>query len=273
MTIKILGKKLEMRIEAVVIIVSLIILLGCLIGYFFFSDDSDIIIESKIEGTTDIAQQTASPETAPQETGKAADEGSDPVGNTAEDEITAAPVEMIKVYVVGCVRKPGIVTIKKGDLIDDAVREAGGLTEDADASNINMVYALNENTMLYIKARKELNEEEASNVPLSTSGERKNTGKGVKLIKESGEGAEVTGSSETSETSAGSIDGKVVCININTAGVDELDTLPGIGEATAKDIVAFRDANGPFTKIEDIMKVPRIKQGRFDSIKDLIAVN
>lgn len=266
MTIKILGKKLEIRTEAVVVIVSVLILLGCLIGYLFFSDDNDIIIESDAEAKAEITGQAADQT----ETENTAGNESDSAGDAAEKEVTAAPAEMIKVYVVGCVRNPGIVTIKKGDLIDDAVREAGGLTEDADASNINMVYALNENTMLYIKSKKDLKDEAVSDVSLSTSDESKNTGKGVKIIKDSGKGAEVTGSSQTS---AGSIEGKVARININTAGVDELDTLPGIGEATAKDIVAFREANGPFTKIEDIMKVPRIKQGRFDSIKDLICVN
>ena len=62
-------------------------------------------------------------------------------------------------------------------------------------------------------------------------------------------------------------------MNINTADAAELDTLPGIGEVTAGDIIAFREKNGPFKKPEDIMKVPRIKQSRFDSIKDFIIVD
>ncbi len=265
MTINIFGKKLEIKTEAVVVIASVLILLGCLIGYFFFSDDSDIIIGSDIEQTADITNKTAQPETGI----ATASEVTTAVGEaSAIEEIT--PPEMIQVYVVGCIRNPGIVTIEKGGLIDDAVRKAGGLTEDADAANINMVYKLNENTMLYIKSKKELEKETKSEVPLSTSTESRNAGKAIKIIKDSGEGAKVTGSDSQSDTNEAS--GKAKCVNINTAGADELDALPGIGEATAKDIIAFREANGLFTKIEDIMKVPRIKQGRFDSIKDLITV-
>jgi len=62
-------------------------------------------------------------------------------------------------------------------------------------------------------------------------------------------------------------------VNINTAGVDELDTLPGIGEAKARDIIAYREKHGRFGRIEDIMKVPGIKQNRFESIKDFITVD
>lgn len=59
-------------------------------------------------------------------------------------------------------------------------------------------------------------------------------------------------------------------VNINTAGVSELITLPGIGESRAKDIIAYRTQNGPFASIEDIMKVPGIKEAAFGKIKDMI---
>ena len=61
-------------------------------------------------------------------------------------------------------------------------------------------------------------------------------------------------------------------VNINTAELAELTTLPGIGESRAKDILAYREANGDFTKIEDLMKVPGIKEGTFNKLKDLIKV-
>ena len=61
-------------------------------------------------------------------------------------------------------------------------------------------------------------------------------------------------------------------VNINTAGSEELQTLPGIGPKTAEKIILYRTANGPFEKIEDIMKVKGIAQGKFAKIKDKITV-
>ena len=59
-------------------------------------------------------------------------------------------------------------------------------------------------------------------------------------------------------------------ININSAGESELDELPGIGPSTARAIIAFRENNGPFAAIEEIMNVPGIKQSRFEAIRDVI---
>jgi len=61
-------------------------------------------------------------------------------------------------------------------------------------------------------------------------------------------------------------------VNINTAGISELTTLPGIGESRAKDILDYREKNGGFKKPEDLMKVPGIKEGTFNKLKDLIKV-
>jgi competence protein ComEA len=61
-------------------------------------------------------------------------------------------------------------------------------------------------------------------------------------------------------------------VNINTATLEQLDTLPGIGPTYAQDIIDYRNANGLFTKIEDIMNVPGIGEGKFEAIKDLITV-
>lgn len=69
---------------------------------------------------------------------------------------------------------------------------------------------------------------------------------------------------------SGSADGK---IDLNTAGLEELMTLNGVGETRAKAIVEYRSQNGAFTKIEDIMQIPGIKEGIFSKIKDQITVH
>jgi competence protein ComEA len=265
MKLRLLGKEAEIRTETAVIGISVLVLLGILIGYVFFRDTGDIIIEADAGGPA--ADGDASGNTGTLGDGgdapvSAATEGSNPEEGVSEggpsggDASKHVPADKdngkIKVYVVGCVARPGIVTIDKGGMICDAVREAGGLTEDADSDNINMVYSLNENVMLYIKSKKD---------------ESGGVGKGAVVVSDSGTGAAVVGENDDA---AGKDKNKQV--NINTAGIDELDTLPGIGEATARDIIAYRDKNGGFAAIEDIMKVPRIKENRFESIRDYITV-
>jgi competence protein ComEA len=148
--------------------------------------------------------------------------------------------------------------IKKGQLIYDAVEKAGGLTKDADKENINMAYVLNENVMLKILPAGKKREEPANN-----SGTAKGTGAGAEVISSAGSGGNITAPS--GEKSHGKI-------NINTASAEELKTLPGIGDAKAKDIIDYRTKNGPFKSIEDIMNVPGIKEARFNSLKDKICV-
>lgn len=260
MKLRFLGKEAEIRTEAAVIGISVLILLGILIGYIFFRDTGDIIIASgedrsaeRITALTETDAVTLDSPVTGTKSGNAVptaarlDAGSQ--DNSGGEKISG---ETIKVYVVGCVRKPGIVTLDKGSMIYDAVREAGGLTEEADSDNINMVFSLNENVMLYIKSK----EDESGGL-----------GEGAVVTAGSGSGAEVIGKGDDEAHS-----GKMALVNINTAGIDELDTLPGIGEATARDIIAYRDKYGGFDTIEDIMKVPRIKQNRFESIRDYITV-
>ncbi|HOQ06256.1 MAG TPA: helix-hairpin-helix domain-containing protein [Clostridiales bacterium] len=276
MKVQLFGKEMEIKKELIVFIASGLVLLGVLAGSFMFSSRGDIIIEdgqilpepgrdstygssagNGYGGTAEVSYSGAAGDAAGVG-GNATGAGSS--GNSGNSGETAGPdggsaenKDEIKVYVVGCVKNPGIVTLTKGQMICDAVREAGGLTEDADADNINMVYSLNENVMLVIKSKNENNA----------------AGEGALVRSDSGPGAEVIGSGD--DTPAGR--NGIKPVNINTAGIDELDTLPGIGEAKARDIIAYREKHGRFNRIEDIMKVPGIKQNRFESIKDYITVD
>lgn len=147
----------------------------------------------------------------------------------------------IKIYVTGEVLQPGIVEVEKGSTILDAVNACGGFTEFA-SSNINLVYSLEKNVTLIIKA--------------------KDDGGGATVLETPGDAIIV-------DDENGLIDGK---ININNADVGALGLLPGIGEKTALDIIAFREQSGPFKKIEDIMNVPGIKESKFSKIKDYICI-
>lgn len=287
---QIFGKEIELKTEVALIAISALVLLGCLVGYIFFRDRSEIIIEARhgIEqdtqagignalttankGAEDVIGSKGSIGNSNNgnvdgnngnvisNSGNVGSNNGNVISNNGNDGEIPASREIIKVYVVGCVESPGIVTIEKGQMIYDAVTLAGGLTAEADADNINMVYKLNENVMLYIKSNKEAEQKEKTK-----------KGENAVIVKESGDSALVIGDGDEDDKKEQE-GGKPKLVNINTADIAELDTLPGIGEATAKDIIAFREKNDGFRRIEDIMKVPRIKQNRFESIRDYITV-
>lgn len=144
----------------------------------------------------------------------------------------------IHVYVVGEVNVPGVYKLSAGSMVSHAVEVAGGFTDNADREAINMVEILTGNTMIKVPAKGE-----SPSDWITPAGD---------------------GSSETQDAG-----GKV---NINTAGMEELCTLSGVGESTAKKIISYRVANGAFETIEDIMNVPGIKEAKFMSIKENICV-
>jgi len=227
MNINIFGIKVSIKKYQAVVLAILILCILAYIGYRIQQGKSGLIIntsDGEIKGIT--INNT--------------DGGSGDEGKNYEK-----PEDEIKVYVTGCVNNPGVVTLKKGQIIQDAINAAGGPTEDADIENINLVYELNSNVMIRICSKNE-----------SRSGENDNNAGGAVIIRDTGN---VVKSSNS--------DGK---ININTASMEELMRIPGIGEATARDIILFRETNGRFHSIEDIMKVKGIKKAKFSSIKELI---
>jgi competence protein ComEA len=212
--------------------------------------------------------------------------------NSSEEMEKVEEEPEIKVYVVGCVNKPGVVTIKKGQVIDEAIKMAGGATKEADLENINLAYIINENTMLRIKSK-------ASNIAVNETISKGNSNKQVTSSKPktnvTQQKASVSANSNNSDPSNSSIlnsgvdivtdsMGCVVedkktdskeessLININKASQAELENLPNVGPATAKAIISFREKNGGFKKLTDIMKITGIKQKTYDKIKDFICI-
>ena len=246
MKFNILNREITIKRDVIIALTVFLIVLMGMMAYAIAKKDGDIIIYSDGE-MNDLSDSSAGLDKN-SELNSGTGVGGEVETSNIENDSGSDKTGEIKVYIIGCVRNPGIVTLKKGQLIDDAIKAAGGLTDDADIYNINLVYSLNENMMLRIKSRNEVNEE----------------GKGVAIITDEGSAVNTAGQSANSKT------GK---ININTASADELDTLPGIGIATANDIIAYREANGNFKSIGDIMKVPRIKENRFNNIKDFITVD
>jgi competence protein ComEA len=208
-----------------------------------------------------------------------------------DEEAQEETVPEIKVYVTGCVNKPGVVTIKKGQVIDDAIKSAGGATKDADIYNINLAYQLTENTMLRIKAKGSISANNPNKVSPGAQAPEKQPEGGIKQnskpvqnqnsnsqrVTSINSGVDIINDSlgavvgeDEDKTAEGS--GKKL-VNINKASQAELEELPNVGPSTAKAIIDYREKNGGFKQLSDIMKITGIKQKTFDKIKDFICVD
>lgn len=197
-----------------------------------------IIIVVMISGTVYILQDR----TTEIDLGEAVEVKAAAAPETIAEETETAPKE-ISVYICGSVRNPGVITLPEGSRLEEAMKMAGGAGDKADLTAVNLAYKLADEDMIYIP---ELGEK-----PVETTG-----------------AASTSAAAITKKGAAGS--GKV---NINTAGENELDTLDGIGPATARAIIAYRDQIGAFSSIEQIKEVKGIGDAKYSSIKDDITVD
>ena len=160
----------------------------------------------------------------------------------------------ITVHVIGEANSPGVVKLEEGARIIDAINAAGGKTEDADLSKVNLAYVIEDGVQIYIPSITET-------AKISESEQKE-----IKYIREdAGEGIILTTASEEK-------DEKQLKVNINTANLEKLQTLPGVGESTAQKIIEYREKNGKFAKIEDIKNVSGIGDSKYNSLKDNIIV-
>jgi competence protein ComEA len=146
----------------------------------------------------------------------------------------SGPSGRLAVHVAGHVRHPGLVRLPAGSRVYDAVRAAGGVTSGADLDAVNLARKLTDGEQVLIPGPGD------PPPPLPP------------------------GATSAPGAPAGPLD-------LNTATVEQLDTLPGVGEVTAGRIVAYRSAH-PFTTVDELLEVPGIGQRRFDQLKDLVTV-
>src|SRR5215213_1666005 len=158
--------------------------------------------------------------------------------NPTGEAVTLRPVPTerpVIVYITGAVPRPGVYALPQGARVQDAIAASGGFLAEANKVDINLAAVLEDGQKFDIPYI------EGASPVLATPGE-----------------AVITTTTEL--------------ININTASIAELDTLPGIGPSTAQKIIDYREQNGPFVSIEDIVNVPTIGPVTYDKIKDLITV-
>jgi len=150
----------------------------------------------------------------------------------------------IVVYVAGSVVNPGVYDLPLTSRVSDAIQAAGGLQPEADANLLNLASLLHDGDRLWVPAK-------IIDTPTSSS-----NSSGLVCI--------TTTPVPPSPQNP---------LNINTATVDQIDLLPGIGPVKAGQIVAYRNQHGPFTTIEELQNVPGITANIYEKIKDLITVS
>jgi competence protein ComEA len=159
--------------------------------------------------------------------------GSD-VSSAGATQAPAATPDLIPVYLVGAVKSPGVYLVIRGSYLYELVDRAGGFTADAAVKEINLAYRLDANQRILLPT-----------------------------VEEAKTGLAGPGLSTVTEPQL---------IDLNQAGQNELESLPGIGPATARAILDYRGKHGRFSQVTDLMKVPGIKESRFEALKDLICV-
>lgn len=142
--------------------------------------------------------------------------------------------EQVKIFVeiCGCVNNPGVYEVMQNSRVYQVIELAGGLSENAMGKAVNQAAFVNDGQQIYIPSVEE-------------------------------------GAAQNNDVSDGSIQ---KLVNINSAEKEELMSLPGIGESKALAVIAYRENNGRFGKVEDIMNVSGIKEAAFNKIKELICV-
>lgn len=147
----------------------------------------------------------------------------------------------IYVHVCGSVERPGVYELSVGSRVYEAVEAAGGFAEEASVDFLNLAMEAGDGMKIEVPTVSQAEQWRADGITGMTSDKR-------------------------------SAAASPAVVNLNTAALEELMTLKGIGQSRAEDIIRYREANGPFRSIEDVMKVPGIKEGAFEKIKDSISV-
>jgi len=137
----------------------------------------------------------------------------------------------VLVHVVGAVREPGLYRLKDGSRVADAVARAGGATPKADLALVNLAAPIADGTQVVVPAR----------------------------------------APPAAASAGGSAPAHAGPVHLNTATVEELDALPGVGPVTAQKIVDFRQANGAFASVDELDAVPGIGPARLEELRKLVA--
>ena len=227
-------RKLNLKQKKIIAII-LIILVVIAYYYFYLRDTTEEISNQDLEvNNTQESNQT----------------------NETEKETE----ETIVVHISGAVNIEGIVELEAGSRIANAIEKAGGVKENADMTDINLAYPLEDGMKIHIPTKEETEANKNNENMIDESYIISSSG-GVSSKEDTNS---IQGSSKSTTSNAK--------VNINTATQEELDTLPGIGPSIASKIIDYREQNGKFNSIEEIKEVSGIGDAKYEKIKDSITI-
>ncbi|KRL91319.1 helix-hairpin-helix domain-containing protein [Lactobacillus kalixensis] len=202
------------------------------IAIFFFMKNSNSNKEANQLGNNNISQNSSS--------FSSSTSSSMQTSNTTQSESKEVTVD-----ISGAVKHGGVYTLKNGARLQELIEAAGGLKDNAQVKAINRAVMLKDQDKIHIPYKGE----KVENATTVTS---------------NGESTPSTSGTSSSQTGDK--------VNINTASAADLQKLNGIGEKKAEQIIAYRDQNGQFKKIEDLMQVSGIGEKTFAALKDQLAI-
>lgn len=210
-----------------IIFAIIIILMACVIIYYIYSTLNNVDYNHEIENSNNNLEITSDLESV-----------------SIEENVTET--QEILVHISGCVKENKVVSLPDGSRVNDAIEAAGGLTKDADLTNVNLAYILEDGEKIYIPKK----------------------GEEISSINNSSISSTFSSTSSSNATSST----KNSKININKATQAELEIIPGIGPSTALKIINYRNENGKFKSIEDIKNISGIGDSKYEKMKDYITI-
>ena len=168
---------------------------------------------------------------------------------------TSVTSTSLVVQAAGAVNHGGVFRLEPGARVDDLIRSAGGMASDADVDRVNLAAPLSDGERVWVPRRGEVSSPE---VVAGGGGGGGAAGSG------SANAGTGTGSAGTSAPPA--------VVNLNTATAEELDTLPGVGPATAAAILAYRSEHGQFSSVDDLLEVRGIGDAKLEALRASVTV-
>ena len=187
---------------------------------------------------------------------------------TSNELSTNDDKNIVKVDIKGAIKNPGVYELNANDRVEDVILKSGGILDEADISVINLSKKVFDEMVIIIYTKEEvekmLNGEDVIIDNIITDKEV--------IFPDIKNDATINNTSSSNKVDENETTVNKSIININTATIDELDSLPGIGNSKAQNIIDYRNINGNFETIEDIMNVNGIGTAIYEQIKTYITV-